>query len=250
MPGIGFQQLSQHAKAGRVWRVNASISGKLVTRGALAGIPIFAGYLPVAVAFGLLARTHDVSLGATTAWSVLVFAGASQFIALELLAAGTSVLGIIVTTFLVNARHLLMSGAVAERLRGGRLRGLVAFGVTDETFAVACTTEQLSSEFMLGLEIVAYSGWVTGTVLGFLGGAVLPEVVQASLGILLYALFVAILVPQTLDRPRTILIVGAAAGAHLALTILALGRPGVRLLVAIVVGSVAGALLPDGESSG
>lgn len=219
-------------------------------RGALAGVPIFAGYVPVAVAFGLLARSNGIDVGATTAWSVLVFAGASQFIALELYAAGTSVVGIIITTLLVNGRHVLMSASVAERMRDARLRPLVAFGITDETFAVSGGAPSLSSEYMLGLELVSYGGWVAGTVVGFLAGSFVPPVVQAALGILLYALFIAILIPGVIDRPSMLIVAGSSALAHVAMTAVWDGPAGVRLMLAILAGATVGALLPAERGGG
>lgn len=221
-------------------------------RGTSRGLPIFAGYLPVAIAFGLLARGHDVPLSITSAWSLLVFAGASQFIALELYAAGASFLGIVVTTLLVNARHVLMSAAVAERMnraqfRSSRLRALVAFGVTDETFAVATSQKAIGIEFMLALELTAYCGWQVGTLIGHVGGSLLPPMVQTSFGVLLYALFISILIPQVVERPRMLLVAVAGAAANAVLSVLGVDNGGVRLLIAIVVGATVGAVVLDAK---
>src|SRR5665647_604877 len=124
-----------------------------VLTGVTEGLPIFIGYFPVAVAFGLLAKSAALSFGEAGLFSALVFAGASQFIAVNLLASGVGVGSIIVTTFLINSRHLLLSTAVAARLHGTRrLFPMAAFGVTDETFAIATTRpESYGTPYLLGL---------------------------------------------------------------------------------------------------
>lgn len=167
--------------------------------GAAAALPIVIGYVPAAMAFGLLAKSINVSLKDTFLFSVMVFAGASQFMALNLLAAGAAVGEIIIATFLLNLRHMLMSASLAARLEIHQKKylPLIAFGITDEVFSVAATREEKPTmPFIFALEGISYSAWVGGSVLGYLVGSALPASVQASMGIALYAMFVAILVPE------------------------------------------------------
>jgi predicted branched-subunit amino acid permease len=115
---------------------------RLAERGWLTGItraiPIVLGYIPIGFAFGVLAQKAGISLINTLLMSLLVYAGSSQLIAVGLIAAGAPALSVIITTFVVNLRHLLMSAAVSPFLKRWRKFELTAFAyqLTDETFAV------------------------------------------------------------------------------------------------------------------
>lgn len=172
-----------------------------------AGIPIFIGYFPAAVAFGILAKTCGVSLLETFLFSAVVFAGASQFIALNLLVTGMGPLGIILTTLLVNFRHFLMSTYLSTRIMEKQRAWYIpmAFGVTDEVFSVlSFTREKLTRTFVLVVEISAYSGWVAGTLAGYLLGGFMPPILTQSMGVALYALLLAILMPEIKSSHRSL----------------------------------------------
>ena len=102
--------------------------------------------------------------------NLLVFAGASQFMALNLLASGIGAGEIVLATLLMNFRHFLMSASLSAKIGGrARLLPVVAFGITDETFAVASSEKgELASDFLIGLESMAYFSWVSGTAVGLL----------------------------------------------------------------------------------
>jgi len=132
-------------------------------------------------------------------FSAVVFAGASQFIALNLLMTGMGPGGIILTTLLVNFRHFLMSAYLATRIGriAKRYKFMMAFGVTDEVFSVLSFQKgRLSKPFIFILEISAYTGWVTGTLAGYILGGFLPEILTISMGVALYALLLAMLLPE------------------------------------------------------
>jgi 4-azaleucine resistance transporter AzlC len=124
--------------------------------GIISGLPIVFGYFPVAMAFGLLAKNINVNLMDSFLFSSMVFAGASQFMALELIRGGVSFSGIILATFLLNLRHLMMSASLALKLEGGIKRKwlpFIAFGITDETFSVASLKGgQVSGSYLLALQ--------------------------------------------------------------------------------------------------
>jgi len=107
--------------------------------GIVDGIPIFLGYITVAITFGILSKNVGITMVDSILFSVLVFAGASQFIALNLLLLGVGVGEIVLTTLLVNFRHFLMSASLATRMTKDMKRWspLIAFAVTDEVFSVA-----------------------------------------------------------------------------------------------------------------
>ncbi len=178
------------------------------------GIGIFIGYMPIALAFGLLSKNTGLSLAHTTGMSLIVFAGASQFMALELIAIGTGHLEIVFSTFMVNIRHLLMSMSLHERIpRESKPRkAFAAFFVTDEVFAVASTREgEVRSTYIYGLGIMAYLGWTIHTGIGYVAGTFLPVNLQEGMGVALYAMFIGLLVPAVHVYRKAFFLAAAAA---------------------------------------
>ena len=174
--------------------------GEEIIRGMKAGISIGVGYIPIAITFGLLARAAGVPNSISIMMSLFVYAGASQFVGVNLLALHTGYWEIILTTFILNFRHFLMSASISQRIEKGLSKpwmAVLAFGITDESFAVASLQkeEQLNPWFLLGLNVVGYSAWNVGTWLGVFLGTALPDSVQTSMGIALYAMFIGLLVP-------------------------------------------------------
>jgi predicted branched-subunit amino acid permease len=132
--------------------------------------------------------------------SVIVFAGAAQFLAAQMFLSGAGVIQIVVSGWLLNLRHLLMSSVVADHLDRRTslpVRSVLAFGITDEVFGVAgrkaAAGEPIHPAFLAGLELGAYLAWVSGTVVGAVAGNVLPPSVRDAMGMALYALFAALL---------------------------------------------------------
>ncbi|WP_075981513.1 AzlC family ABC transporter permease [Bacillus massilinigeriensis] len=168
-------------------------------KGLQSGVSIGIGYFPIAITFGLLAKTTGLTITETILMSMIVFAGASQYMSLTLLTLGTGTFEIILTTFIVNIRHFLMSAALNEKSEEDRTlhKVLYSFGLTDETFSVAATRdEKVTAGYMIGLNLVAYSSWVVNSGLGHLIGANLPQTLQESMSVALYAMFIGLLVPS------------------------------------------------------
>jgi 4-azaleucine resistance transporter AzlC len=185
-----------------------------VKEGAISGVPIIFGYFPVAMAFGLLAKNIHIPFIDACLFSIIVFAGASQFMALDLIKASVGTGSIILATFLLNLRHLMMSASLSVKLKKMKKHWLffIAFGVTDETFSVSSLTKKpLNLPFLLTLHGVSYSSWVVGTMVGYFLGAMLPTAVQASLGIGLYAMFMALLIPEV-KKSKQILFLSFLSG--------------------------------------
>lgn len=177
--------------------------GKLKTAfsgGVAAAWPICLGYLPIGLAFGVLAQKAGLSPLQIGLMSMFVFAGSSQFIAVSMLAAGASILSIVATTFVVNLRHFLMSSALAVFLKNADRKKLsfFAYGVTDESFAVNLARFR-DSQWDLNSALVtnqtANLTWIITTVLGGIGGQFIPE---HAFGIdyALIAMFICLLVFQ------------------------------------------------------
>jgi 4-azaleucine resistance transporter AzlC len=168
-------------------------------------IPIVVGYIPMGAAYGILARQAGMELLPAVFMSLVVFAGASQFIAVGLLAAGASGFEVIGTTLFVNLRHILMSASLSPHYQEAP-RGIipfVAWGVTDETFAISIgryVAGEADHRYGLTLHYTAYASWVSGTVAGALVGTIIPPALQSSLEFSLYAMFAGLVVLQVTDR--------------------------------------------------
>lgn len=185
--------------------------------GVKTGMPIAFGYIPSAVACGILANSAGLLPMEGLFMSVIVFAGASQFVALNLIMIGAGFPEIVLATAILNARHVMFTSSIARRLLPGvsaLKKACVGFAITDESFSVASAQKVrfFTPEYLMGLNIVGQLAWAGGTLLGFLGASVLPQAVQKSMGIAIYALFIGLLVPMVRhNRPG--LVVAAAAMA-------------------------------------
>lgn len=163
------------------------------------GLPIAFGYLSVSFAFGILAVNSGLPLWAPIITSLSNFTGTGQFVGTSMIAAGAAVLEIAFTLLIVNARYILMSISLSQRL--GKMNFIkkmfIAFGNTDEIFAVAISKyTELNFRYMSGLILSSFAGWVSGTVIGAAAGSIIPESVLSAMGIALYAMFIAIIVPD------------------------------------------------------
>lgn len=176
------------------------MDGREFSAGLKAGTSIAIGYFPIALTFGLLAKTTGLSLLEATAMSIFVYAGAAQYISLSLITAGVAPAVIVLNTFIVNIRHFLMTASLNEKMQPDDRwkKALYAFGITDESFSVLATQKgnKLSSAFAVGVIVIAYGSWIIFTAVGHLIGANLPQFLQASMSIALYAMFVGLLVPS------------------------------------------------------
>lgn len=141
------------------------------------GLPIVIGYFPIAMAFGLLSKNTFISFRDTSLLSMVVYAGASQFMALDLIGAGVTWANIILATFLLNLRHMMMTASLAVEFKSipKKFLPLVAFGITDETFSlISFNRGKISLPFVLTINIMAYCSWLSGTMVGYLVGEILP----------------------------------------------------------------------------
>ena len=188
-------------------------------------VPVMMGFIPVAIAFAIMATSAGLDGFESVAMSVMVYAGASQMMAVGMIAEGAGYLAIVVATFIMNFRHFIMSTCVFERMkRNGKKTGLAmklfcSFGVTDESFAIFTTsdTKKCDKWYFTGVFLGPYLSWILGTLVGVLLGAVLPEIVSNSLGIALYAMFIALLVPNVKGNIRLLAVVFITAVINLLL---------------------------------
>ena len=178
------------------------------------GIPVGMGYFSVSFGFGAMAVSQGISPLAATLISATNLTSAGQFAGLTLILAKAGLWEVILTTLVINSRYALMSLALSQRM-GQRIglfqRLLVAFFNTDEIFALAMAhTEPLSTSFLLGLGTLPFFGWSLGTLSGALAGSILPLSIRTALGVMLYGMFIAIVVPVA-SKQKNVLMASAAA---------------------------------------
>ena len=179
-------------------------------------IPICIGYFSVALAFGVLAVKNNWPLWAPPFISATNLSGTGQFAAIDLLNASSSFAEIALATLIINARYFLMSVSLSQKIPAeikGWQRFIIAFGNTDENYAVAMAKQQpLTFIYMLGVILCSFSGWFGGTLAGTFMGNIVPEVLSSAFGISLYAMFLAIIVPpSTESKPVLFTVLFSAA---------------------------------------
>lgn len=205
-------------------------------------LPIILGYVPVGFAYGVLAQKSGLSGINTVLMSLLVFAGSAQLIAVGLFAAKAAPLAIVATTFVVNLRHLLMSAALAPYLRGwskSRL-GLFSYQLTDETFALHVgrfARGETGPGETFGINVIAQSAWVGGTVLGLAASTLITDIRPIGLDYALPAMFIALLLGQLKSRQH--LAVAVIAGVLSTVLMLA-GLDQSHVLAATVIAATIG----------
>lgn len=163
------------------------------------GLPVGLGYFSVSFGFGAMAVAQGLKALDATLISASNLTSAGQFAGLTLIVAMGTLWEMIVTQIVINSRYSLMSLALSPRM-GEKIgffpRLFIAFFNTDEIFALAMARKQpLTVPFMLGLGTLPFFGWTGGTLMGALAGSVLPQDIRAALGVMLYGMFIAIVVP-------------------------------------------------------
>lgn len=225
-------------------------------KGLQGGIPIAVGYLPIAITFGLLAKSSGIPDYASILMSFMVFAGASQFVAVNLIAIGINPWEIVMTTFMLNLRHFLMSASLSQRIDPAVSRthlSVLAFGLTDETFSVASLRKEsvLSAGYIMGLNLLAFSSWVGGTWAGIFLATGLADALKASMGIALYAMFIALLVPAIRESKPALLAALLAISIHSILYWTPLGThmsSGWKIILSTIVAALFASIFFPGEA--
>ena len=210
------------------------------------GVSIMAGYFAVSFSFGILAMQGGLSVIQAALTSLTNMTSSGQFAGLQIIAAGGTLIELILTQVIINMRYSLMSLALSPKLdKKIKLwqRLLIAFANTDEIFAVAMSRERsLSFPYMVGLQLLPIFGWTAGTATGAIAGNLLPAALTAALGIALYGMFIAVVVPVA-RRSRPVLL-----SAFIAITISSIlyvlkVSAGISIIISTVVASALMAFL-------
>ena len=224
------------------------------------GIPIALGYLSVSFTFGLMAAEAGVNWWQAVIISAANLTSAGQFAGLDIMIAGGTCIEMALTQLVINLRYALMSLSLSQKLdkkfgTGSRL--VLGFFMTDEIFGVAASRKKrVSRSYFLGLGTLPMVGWTLGTLSGALLGGILPPMLQSSLGVAIYGMFLAIIIPQARDDMRylkVIVIAGLLACAFHYLPGLNRISSGFAIILCSVLAAAVGAWLyplenKDGES--
>lgn len=198
-----------------------SRSALLFLRGLRDGLPIGAGYFAVSFAFGIQAVAAGLDAFQTFVLSGSTLTSAGQFAGIGVIKAGGALAAMALTQLVINLRYCLMSCAISQKLAPGVPfwhRWLIAFGVTDEIFAVSVAAHgRLRPAYSYGLIAAAWPGWAGGSLLGAVAGDILPATVSQALAMALFAMFVAIVVPAARADRRVLLASLSAAALSAAL---------------------------------
>ena len=193
--------------------VNSQASG--YKKGLMDGLPICLGYLPISFAFGITAAKIGLSVWLSELMSAITYTGAGQMSALNLIKGGEELaITFALTMFVVNCRYILLSLSLSQKLDRSMnvlQRMLFSFFNTDEIFAVAIQEEgYLKSSYLFGVATLPYIGWLVGSILGVLFTDLLPPSLGAALGMLIYGMYLAIIVPPAKkSKPITFVILNA-----------------------------------------
>ncbi len=214
-------------------------------QGMIKAFPIVFGYIPIGLAFGVLAKKSGLSDVNTMLLSVIVYAGSSQLIALSLFETNAPGITIILTTFIVNLRHLLMSASIAPYLKGWRRKEMAAFAfhLTDETFALYSTRFPNGvppKATVYGINITVQVAWVSGTWLGMTLGQMIGDIQTLGLDYALPAMFVALLVMQVKNKAQ---LGSALLAGVLSIGLMLLGMGRWNVILSAFIGATAGALV-------
>ena len=177
------------------------------------GLPICFGYLSISFAFGIFATGNGLTLLQAVLMSMTNLTSAGQLASVPIICSGGTLFELAVSQIVINLRYALMSVSLSQKLGKNvkmRDRFWMAFANTDEIFAVAVSNESVGKKYFFGLMLTPFLGWTLGTLLGAGAGNILPEIVVNSLGIAIYGMFIAIVMPKVKRERATALCVGLA----------------------------------------
>ncbi len=175
------------------------------------GIPICVGYFSVSFAFGIFAVENGLSVIQAVLISLLNLTSAGQLAAVPIMTGGGTIAELALSQLVINSRYSLMSVSLAQKFSKKVKfidKLLIAFGNTDEIFAVSVSQKgEIGKRYMWGLILLPIIGWVSGTLTGAVAGNILPQTITSALGLAIYGMFIAIVVPVVKKEKATLLCV-------------------------------------------
>ena len=170
------------------------------------GLPICFGYFAVAFAFGIFAVESGMSVVQSLLISMTNVTSAGQLAAVPVIAGGGTLIELAVAQFVINLRYSLMSLSLSQKIDKNvtlKQRLAISFGITDEIFAVSVRQPRdLTAVYMAGLILTPVLGWTLGTTAGAVATSFMPKILSESMGIALYAMFIAIVIPPARENKK------------------------------------------------
>lgn len=221
---------------------------KSFLRGMRHGVPIMLGYLSVSFGFGVLCIQQNLSILAAVGISVTNLTSAGQVAGVGVIAAGGTMLEMILCQLVINLRYSLMSLSLSQKLDPSfnlMHRLLVGYGITDEIFAVASSQDEpLRPAYMYGLIFTPFLGWSMGTLLGAVAGDVMPASVTAALSLMLYGMFIALILPPAKKNHKVLFVILIAAAVSVVIHfLLPMISSGFAIIISALVAAILGALI-------
>lgn len=212
------------------------------------GIPITLGYFSVSFGFGIMAVKAGLSPLTAVIISITNLTSAGQAAGVSVIAEGGTLTEMALTQFIINIRYSLMAISLSQKVNEKFTiphRMLAGFGITDEIFAVASAQPgEVSPSYMYGLVTAGFIGWTLGTLLGAFAGALLPQPITDAMGIMLYGMFLAIIIPAAKKRHGVLCVILIAAAVSLLFKyVLTFISTGFAIIISAIIASALGALL-------
>lgn len=231
------------------------LSNYTFVRGMRDGIPICLGYFAVSFALGIAGRGVGMNAVQAFVMSLTMVASAGQFAAITLIGAGAGIIEMITTTVVVNLRYLLMSCSLTQKLSPETKllhRLALSYCMTDEIFGLSISVDGfLRPVYTYGITVISVSGWCLGTVLGVVAGNILPALVTNALGVAMYGMFLAIIIPPAKENHflgALVAVSMAASGLFSVLPYLRAISSGFRVIIlTILIAGIAAVIHPIEE---
>ncbi len=208
--------------------------------------PIMTGYIPIAIAYGVIGVQAGMPAWVIISMSLFIYAGASQFMAINLFTLGTSPWEMAMAIGILNLRHVVMGLSFQSRIKLSLPdRILTSLGLTDETFAFLSLDKNLNAPYAKGVMLASYLSWVLGALVGILFGNILPSIISQGLEIAIYTLFITLLVSSIKANLKLVYVPIISMITN---TLLApLVSDGISILLSILVGAIAGTVFGGAE---
>ena len=215
---------------------------KDIFEGMKMALPIMAGYVPLGFACGIVCAQAGMNVFQIFLMSALVYAGAGQYIAGAMIIAGATPLSIIITTLIVNSRHVLYTSVLYPYVAGWSFlkQSLFAFQITDEAFAVHSTSmskNQSNTVISFSVNIFSHFSWITSNVLGGISASLIPDATKFGLDFTLCALFIALILPKLINIPQVLAFI---TGGVTALCFLLIDMKYEGIIIGALIGAFAG----------
>lgn len=226
-------------------------------QGLIDGIPIGLAYVAVSFAFGISGVSKGIPVWAVTLISATCLTSAGQFAAIISMTSGGSVVELILSQIIINLRYSIMSIAIGQKLvERAKLwnRFTMAFGVTDEIFAVSCGRPgEITPKYFYALMSIPWISWTLGTLLGATASEILPGVLRSSLGIAIYGMLIGIIIPPAKTDKRIVVVILISMAVSLVfhyVKALSFVSSGFVIIICTLIAAVIGAVLFPVEEEG